>query len=79
MGYVDTTMKVIERIASNQLREQEEDNYPKNIAEEVGINRSTLNDRLSFLEDIGVAKKVRQGQKKIIRLNSVVIQSVRRN
>lgn len=79
MGYSETTMRVIEKIASNQLKEQEQENYPRNLAREISISRSTLNSRLNFLEDIGVVSKVRKGQKKIVRLNSEVVQKVRKS
>jgi len=71
---LDNAYRVVEFLVRNQVMSKaEKENYARNIAQELGFTRTTVQRKINFLEKLGVVKKRRIKEKKVIRVNNSVV------
>ena len=77
MANDSTNRRVLAVLARNQRMFQEEENYCRNIARELGLDRNTVRSSISFLEELGIVSRNREGQKKTALVNSSVLENMK--
>ncbi|RZN61645.1 MAG: ArsR family transcriptional regulator [Methanonatronarchaeia archaeon] len=78
MAFSKTAEEILKFLVNNLIMNNEEENYPRNISRELGISQAQLNNHLRHLENISVVKRVREGQKKIVYVNSGIVEGFKK-
>lgn len=76
MASDDTHKRVLSVLVRNQKMAQEEDNYCREVSRELALDRDTVRNSIGFMEELGVVKRKRKGKKKVVMVNSSIIENM---
>lgn len=55
---------------------QDQDNYCRAVSRELGLDRDTVRNSIRFLAELGVVKRERKGRKKVVLVNSSIVENM---
>lgn len=78
MAFADTAQEILNFLINNHVRQRDEQNYLRNIARELDISVNHVNNLLNMFEEICVVRRVREGQKKVVYVNSSIVEAFKK-
>lgn len=78
MAFADTAQEILNFLINNHIRQRDEQNYLRNIARKLDISVNHVNNLLNMFEDFCVVRRVREGQKKVVYVNSSIVEAFKK-
>ncbi|MFB6180777.1 MAG: hypothetical protein ABEJ93_02780 [Candidatus Nanohalobium sp.] len=73
---LESAEEVLKYVARNQVKGSVEENYISKISTELDMARNTVSRKIDHLKTLGLVKRERRGQKKVVLVNEDLLESI---